>query len=149
MAAEGTPVTRVDFYILPDADEQRRQIYLCRIADKASRLGHRIWIHAPADQQAAALDERLWTFSQESFVAHDRSGGETALAAPVVIGDGEAPDSDRALLINEDEEIPAFADRFARIAEIINQDDATRRRGRAHYAYYRDRGFELHYHRIE
>jgi DNA polymerase-3 subunit chi len=141
--------TRVDFYILPDADEDRRQVYLCRIADKAWRLGHRIWIHAPANAHAAALDERLWTFSQESFVAHDRSGGETALAAPVVIGDGEEPDSDRALLINEDEDIPAFADRFARIAEVINQEDTTRRRGRSHYASYRDRGFELHYHRID
>ena len=149
MAAEGVTVPRVDFYILPDADEDRRQVYLCRIVDKAYRLGHRIWIHAPANARAAALDDRLWTFSQESFVAHDRSGGETALAAPVVIGDGEEPDGDRALLINEDEEIPAFTDRFARIAEVINQDDAIRRSGRAHYAYYRDQGFELHYHRIE
>lgn len=149
MAADGVPVTRVDFYILPDADEDRRQVYLCRIVDKAYRLGHRIWIHAPVNGRAAALDERLWTFSQGSFVAHDRSGGETALAAPVVIGDGEEPDGDRALLINEDEEIPPFADRFTRIAEVINHDDAIRRRGRAHYAHYRDQGFELHYHRIE
>lgn len=149
MAVDGTLVTRVDFYILPDADEHRRQVYLCRVIDKAYRTGHRIWVHAPANDRATALDERLWTFAQGSFVAHDRSGGETALAAPVVIGDGEEPDGGRALLINEDEEIPPFAGRFTRIAEVINQDDVTRRRGRAHYVYYRDAGFELHYHRVE
>ena len=103
----------------------------------------------PSDARAAALDERLWTFSQESFVAHDRIGGEAATASPVVIGNGDEPDGERGLLVNEDAEVPAFAARFERIAEVINQEQATRQRGRAHYAYYRDQGFELHYHRVE
>lgn len=142
-------MARVDFYILSDADEDRRQVYLCRVVDKAYRLGHRVWIHAPAEARAAALDERLWTFSQESFVAHDRAGSDGAGTTPVIIGDGGEAGEERALLVNEDAEVPACAHRFARIAEIVNSDDAVRRRGRAHFQYYRDQGFELHYHRVD
>lgn len=140
---------RVDFYILSDADEDRRQVYLCRVVDKAYRLDHRVWIHAPASGHAAALDERLWTFSQESFVAHERAGGDGAAGAAVVIGDGAEADTDRAMLVNEATEVPGFAARFERIAEVVNSDDAVRRRGRAHFQYYRDQGFELHYHRVD
>lgn len=140
---------RVDFYILSDADEDRRQVYLCRVVDKAYRLGHRVWIHAPAEAHAAALDERLWTFSQESFVAHDRAGADGTGATRVVIGDSAEADEDRVLLVNEDTEVPASAHQFDRIAEIVNSDGPVRRRGRAHFQYYRDQGFELHYHRID
>lgn len=138
---------RVDFYILPDDDEQRRQVYVCRLTEKAYRTGHRVWIHVPAAERASTLDDRLWTFSQGSFVPHERVGGE-ATDCPVVLGDGDAPAADFDLLINEDAEVPAFFAGVGRIAEVINQDDETRRRGRARYAFYRDQGCELHYHRV-
>ncbi len=140
---------RVDFYILADADEDRRQVYLCRVVDKACRLGHRVWIHARSSSHASTLDERLWTFSQESFVAHDLAARDADAATPVVIGDGGEADTDRALLVNEDGDVPECATRFERITEVVNSDDTVRRRGRAHFQYYRDQGFELHYHRVD
>ncbi len=138
---------RVDFYILPDADEHQRQTYLCRLVDKAYRLGHRVWIHTPAADHAAALDERLWTFSQASFVPHERAQASEPDSA-VVLGEGLEPAGERALLVNEGSEVPAFFERFARVAEIVNQDEGVRRRSRERYAFYRDRGYELHHHRV-
>jgi DNA polymerase-3 subunit chi len=138
---------RVDFYILNAADEEQRQIYLCRIADKAFGLGHRIWIHT-AQGGADALDARLWTFSQGSFLPHERADSPDAADCAVVLGDGAPPDSDRALLINDDTAVPAFAAQFERIVEIIDQSEATRRRGRERYAHYRDQGFELRTHQL-
>ena len=140
-------MTRVDFYILPDADEARRQTYLCRLVDKAYRLGHRVWVHVPAGGRAEALDDRLWTFSQGSFVPHERSDGEDP-DCPIVLAAGQEPASDRDLLVNEAAEVPAFFSRFPRVAEIINQDAETRRLGRERYAFYRDRGYELHHHEV-
>ena len=140
-------MTRVDFYILPDADEERRQTYVCRLADKAYRTGHSVWIHVPGSGQAATLDDRLWTFSQGSFVPHERADA-AAPDCPVVLGEGIEPPADRYLLINEDVEVPEFFSRFPRVAEVINQEDAVRRRGRERYAFYRDRGYELHYHKV-
>lgn len=141
-------MTRVDFYILPDADEDRRRVYLCRLVDKAYRLGHRVWIHVPAPELASALDERLWTFSQGSFVPHERAEpGEPDERCPVLLG-GAEPDAERQLLVNEGSEVPPFFSRFERVAEVINQADESRRHGRDRYAFYRDRGYELHHHRV-
>lgn len=139
-------MTRVDFYILPDDDEDRRQVYLCRLVDKAWRMGNRVWIHVPEDARAEALDERLWTFSEGSFLPHERSG-EGADDCPVILGGGD-PDSARELLVNEDAEVPSFFSRFERVAEVINQDPESKSKGRARYAFYRDRGYELHHHEV-
>ncbi|MDZ7749811.1 MAG: DNA polymerase III subunit chi [Halofilum sp. (in: g-proteobacteria)] len=140
-------MTRVDFYILPDADEDRRQTYLCRLAEKAYRLGHRVWIHVPADDRAGALDDRLWTFSQGSFVPHERAS-DADPDCPVVLAEGLEPGSDCELLINEDAEVPSFFSRFPRVAEVVNQNGEIRRRGRERYTFYRDRGYELHHHEV-
>lgn len=141
-------MTRVDFYILPDADEDRRQVYMCRLADKAWRMGHRIWIHVPAAARAEMLDERLWTFSQGSFLPHERAeDGAIDSECPVILGAGE-PDGERQLLINDAVEVPPFFSRFERVAEVINQDPESKTGGRARYAFYRDRGYELHYHNV-
>lgn len=142
-------MTRVDFYILPDADEDRRQVYLCRLVDKAYRLGHRVWIHVPDARRAAALDDRLWSFNQGSFLPHERAGDEEADPdCPVVLGESGDPGDARELLVNEDGDVPAFFTRFERVAEVVNQDDEIRRRGRERFAYYRDHGYELHYHKV-
>ena len=140
---------RVDFYILADGDEQRRIQYLCRLVDKAYRLGHRVWIRTPVPTHAAVLDERLWTFSQGSFVPHQRAGGEGERACPVVIGEQPGDGDERHLLINEGSEVPAFGDLFDRIAEVVNQDPETRAAGRARYARYRDAAYDLHHHQVE
>jgi len=138
---------RIDFYLLPDADEAKRQIYVCRLVDKAYRLGHTVWLHTASDEHARALDERLWTFSQPSFVPHERAGsGEPD--CPVVVGEGKQPASPRDLLVNEATDVPTFVDRFARVAEVVNQDDGVRRRSRARYAAYRDQGYALHHYRV-
>lgn len=139
-------MTRVDFYILPDADEDRRQLYLCRLVDKAWRMGNRVWIHVPGDKRAEALDERLWTFSEGSFLPHERAA-DGASDCPVILGEGD-PDSARELLVNEDTEVPSFFSRFQRVAEVINQDPESKSQGRARYAFYRDRGYELHHHEV-
>jgi DNA polymerase-3 subunit chi len=38
---------------------------------------------------------------------------------------------------------------FDRVAEIICQDDAVREAGRAHYRFYRERGYPLHHHELK
>ena len=137
---------RIDFYILPDADEDRRQVYLCRFVEKVTRLGHRVWIHAPAT--ATALDDRLWTFSQGSFVAHERAGTEADPECPVLIGETEEPPEAREVLVNDGGEIPAFLDRFERVAEVVNAEPESRSRARERFRQYRERGFELHHHQV-
>ena len=140
-------MSRVDFYILSDVDEVHRQTYLCRLVDKATRNRHRVWIHAP--DSARALDERLWSFSQGSFLPHEMSGEEADPECPVLIGEQGEPGGGRDFLVNDSDEIPPFADRFERIAEVVGGDAEHRRRARARFRQYRDHGHELHHHEVD
>lgn len=140
-------MSRVDFYILPDDDELRRQSYLCRLVDKATRSGLRVWVHAP--ESAESLDDRLWTFSQGSFVPHERAGADADPACPVLIGASEEPPDEREVLVNDGDEIPSFVARFDRIAEVVNAEPDRRKRARERFRQYREQGHEMHHHEVE
>ena len=55
-------MTQVDFYVLKDDSALNRVQFACRLADKAYRLGHRVYIHTESAQQTRQLDDLLWTF---------------------------------------------------------------------------------------
>ena len=146
-------MTRVDFYILEEPAEQVRLTLACRLCDKAFRLGHRVYVHAPDAQAAAQLDQTMWTFNAGSFVPHSLAALPAdypeGAPAPVLIGHGdEPPDEHWDLLVNTATDVPLFFSRYRRVAEVIGGDDAQRDAGRARYRFYRDRGYELHSHRL-
>jgi DNA polymerase-3 subunit chi len=62
---------------------------------------------------------------------------------------GTAPLPVHEWLINLRLERSAHFAAFDRVAEIICQDDAVREAGRAHYRFYRERGYPLHHHDLK
>ncbi len=141
-------MTRVDFYILPDQAEQNRMVLACRLAEKAFRQGHQIYIHTSSEQVSEQLDELMWTFRQNSFVPHQLA--TAADQAPVTIGHQEqAPDEQADVLLNMSAEVPLFFSRFKRVAELVNQAEDTRQQGRIRYKFYRDRGYPMHTHNLQ
>lgn len=145
-------MTRIDFYIL-EAEHGDREQFACRIAEKAYRLGHGVYIHTGDAQQAERLDELLWTFKQNSFIPHGIDGQSPDPEAAVLIGhDGDTETSSHArgreVLINLDQEIPLFFSSFQRVAEVIDQRPEHKQQGRARYKFYRDRGYPLDTHNI-
>lgn len=145
--------TRVSFYVLAANDAGARLGYACRLMEKAWKLQHRIHAHAADTGTARALDELLWTFRQGSFVPHALvlPAGSVTLA-PITIGAADAmppagpPAAD--LLVNLAPDVPAFFDRYPRVAEIIDGSAAGREAGRARHRYYRDRGIEPETHEV-
>ncbi len=142
-------MARVDFYILAQPDERARQLLACRLAEKAWRLDHSVYIHAKDRADAERLDDLLWTFRDGSFVPHGMAGRDDDTDdSPVMIGYETARVGDRDLLINLCDEIPSFAEGFPRIAELVTSDEKCRDLSRDRYAAYRDRGHELNTHRL-
>ncbi len=145
-------MTRIDFYIVDAAGEPALATLCCRVAGKAHRHGKRIYVHTGSASLAALVDERLWTWSQSSFLPHARVG--TLRSArdierhPVIIGTDEPPPAEADLLINLAETVPSFFSRFDRVADLVDADDARRAAGRERYRFYRDRGYELSNHQI-
>lgn len=145
--------TRVSFYVLSEAGAGSRLGYVCRLVEKAYKLQHRIHAHVPDAGMAKNLDDLLWTFRQGSFVPHELlAPGNTPPRAPVTIGAADAaapaepPDAD--LLINLATDVPAFYQRFGRVAEVIDGSPAGREAGRARHRFYREQGLEPETHEV-
>ena len=141
-------MTRVDFYILQQDDERGRPLLACRLADKAFRLGHKVYIHTDSESQTVQLDELLWTFSAGSFVPHAPFSEEALASHPVLIGHDAEPHSHIDVLVNLAAEVPLFFSRFDRVAEIIGGDAEQKHSGRERYRFYRDRGYALETHNV-
>ena len=139
-------MAQVDFYVLDKFDEHSRYTLACKLAEKAWRLENTIHIHTMSQADAERLDELLWTFRDGSFVPHELvSSGNPA---PVSIGYDSNTIESRDLLINLCDEIPAFADTFPRIAELVTSEENCRQKSRERYAVYRDQGHTLEMHKI-
>ncbi len=137
---------RVDFYILPTDDPDARLTVACRLAEKAWRQSLGVYLHCQDAAQRERLDERLWRFKGEAFIPH--GDAESDPDAPVVLGLGEDPGRHCELLINLDLRVPAFHERFARIAELVVEEPAIRQAGRDSFRFYRERGYPLQDHRL-
>ncbi|MCL4315846.1 MAG: DNA polymerase III subunit chi [Gammaproteobacteria bacterium] len=137
-------MTRVDFYILSEPDKLG---FVCRLVEKTFHLGHRIYVHAESEEQAAQLDGLMWTFKQGSFVPHALRGADADDEFPILIGH-QAPPAPRAVLVNLRAELPDFFARFERIAEIVTPDEASKQGGRERFRLYRERGCALETHTI-
>lgn len=139
-------MAQVDFYVLDRVDEHARLTFACKLAEKAWRLQNKIHIHTMTQADADRLDEMLWTFRDGSFVPHELAGGETN--APISIGFGDTSVEPRDLLITLCDDIPAFADSFPRVAELVTSESDCRQKSRKRYAAYRDQGHTLETHKI-
>ena len=142
-------MARIDFYILAQTDERARHLLACKLAEKAWRLDHSVWIHAKDNGDAERLDELLWTFRDGSFVPHGLAGrNDGTEVSPIMIGCDAQSVETRDLLINLTDEIPSFAEGFPRVAELVTSDENCRQLSRKRYATYRDQGHELNTHNL-
>ena len=142
-------MTQVDFYLLQDNSAQNLMGFACRLADKAYRLGNRVFIHTESVDQTRQLDELLWTFQQNSFVPHAIYQAAQNNPPPVLLAHNGEPDASNQVLINLAAEVPLFFSRFERVAELVNQNADIRQHGRSRYTFYKDRGYPLRTHEIK
>lgn len=146
-------MTSVDFYILPSsAARMSCELLACRLAEKAYHIQHQVYVHTQSQQDAAELDELLWTFNQGSFLPHQRI--ENNSPSPITIGYGllafnETPLDDYDVMINLSHDIPKHFSRFSRVAEIVGSGEEARTQSRERYRFYRDRGYPLKSHALD
>jgi len=124
--------------------------YLCRLLRKASHAGQRAWVLLPPPW-AAELDAALWTFAPHEFIAHARHGcSPEALwrRAPVVLAEQVPPQTDAhwPLLINLLAPLPEGWQGFARLIEIVPQDEALKQAARQRWRSYAGQGRAIERH---
>ena len=143
---------QVDFYVRPEASPDAVESFACRLVEKVWQRGHAVLVLAESDVAARRLDDRLWTFRDESFVPHRRidanaSPADRTVDAPVIVGTPGTWDGALDVVVNLTTEVPDEAARAERIAEVVPDRGAGRDAGRRRYREYRDRGFEIRIHR--
>lgn len=138
---------RVDFYILPDNGNQQR--FVCSLVNKIWQQGNYVYVHTNSREEAGMLDDLLWTFNDISFIPHTLDDPAAGDAVPVMLGwRDKAPEHCR-IMVNLSEQVPAMAEKFDRIAEIVAGDEHQKKMARQRYRDYRERGYDLHDHKIE
>ena len=139
-------MTRVDFYILRAEALEERWLFGCRLAEKAYRAGHRVYLHTGNPELSKTLDDLLWSFRNDSFLPHNLLDEAQPVRANVEIGHGHDPLDHADVLINLANDIPNFFSRFTRVAEVVVQEPAVLESTRKGFGFYRDRGYPLQTH---
>ena len=141
-------MTRISFYILKGQQEHDRQVFACRLIEKAYLQGNDVYVHLENEQQAIQLSQTLWSFRPDSFVPHDLMHQQYDTTSPILIGYNASPPRLMNLLVNLSPQQPMFFSQFERVAEFINDDEQIKQDGRERYRFYQQRGYELESHTI-
>ncbi len=141
-------MTRVSFYILKGSEAHDRQVFACRLIEKAYKQGQHIYIHTDNLEQAEQINQILWSFRGDSFIPHQLIDESDETHCPVLIGHDAKPSRLMNLLINLGSQQPIFFSQFERVAEFINDDKQLKISGRERYRFYQQRGYELTTHKI-
>ena len=127
--------TRVDFYLLTDADPRARARVACRLAEKAFESGQRVHLHCTDAAETETIDRLLWTFRDRAFLPHGLAGSDE----PIELGHAE-PATAAPVLINLTDEVPSWYARFERVVEIVAGEESSKQTGRIRFRVYRDHG---------
>jgi DNA polymerase III subunit chi len=156
-------MTRIDFYILSSTDAEARCRVVCKLIDKATTRGQRVFVHSDDTDLLQQLDECLWSYRPDRFIAHELVTQPLAIACDpsqplaasasdddlqTVTLSCQAPTRTDAILINLASQVPVFFSRFERTLEVVDQEDENRLDGRTRYRFYQERGYPLQHHNL-
>lgn len=138
-------MSRVDFYVLSQAQPNARLQQACVLAEQATAGLRHVYVQMQCAADVEQLDELLWTFRDGSFLPHEVYAGAPASHARtlVLLGQMPAPASHRQLLINLQDALPQNLEDYEHIAEIVALDPEHKRMARERYRQYRKYGCVL------
>ncbi len=136
-------MTQIDFHTsVPD-----KLHYTCRLVRKAANEGWQVVIFCTDADEQARLDQALWVFAEQEFLAHVAAEDTLASVTPIILtARDDLPLPHHRLLINLSARTPAHFARFERLIEVVSTDPDETVAGRQRYGYYNQRGYPLQHH---
>ena len=142
-------MTEIWFYHLQSQSLER---VLPTLIEKSLEKGWRVALQARSEERLEALDSWLWTFSDESFLAHGRAGDGEPNLQPVYLTTGiENPNGAALRLLVEGAKIgPALInesdENYARVVALFDGNNAEElSHARAQWKELRELGFAATY----
>ncbi|RTE66573.1 DNA polymerase III subunit chi [Amphritea opalescens] len=131
-------MSQADFYVLPNAEPESRNAFLCRLADKVLGRGLNVFIRVANETEANRLDQLLWDYRPDAFIPHGILNQKPD--APVQIGWGDQLPTHRDVYINLGLDASAETLKFDRILEIVIQQPDILAATRQNFALYKKNG---------
>ncbi|WP_020405678.1 DNA polymerase III subunit chi [Hahella ganghwensis] len=136
---------KADFYLLNTAASEAVDHFVCRLAEKAVRLGNQIYIACRDQEQIVFLDDLLYEFKTDCFLPHCRVNDPDTLA-PIVLGEGLHPDQKPSVVVN----LSSIAyTETSRVIEIVPNASAEKHIARNKFKEYKEVGFDMNTHSLE
>jgi DNA polymerase-3 subunit chi len=140
----------VVFYVLASSSQHERQDFACRLIEKIYRSGRYCYVLTENAEQAAEIDQALWTFRAGSFVPHQQHRGALpAYQNTILIGGSDIPEPWQAIIVNLSGHFPPTVSPCERIVEILDNSEASKLAGRQRFRHYQEAALEIVTHRQE
>jgi DNA polymerase-3 subunit chi len=146
-------MTDIKFYVCQrdGLDERLKLSY--KLVNMALKHNFKIHIHTDNEQTSQKVDHLLWSQEAQSFITHtvlneDTNPQGSVSMEQVVISHDVEPIHNCDYLINLSNQRPSFFSRFLKVAEILDNNENIISAGRERYAFYRDRGYTLEFHKL-
>jgi DNA polymerase III subunit chi len=143
------PSIQVDFYLLSEENRDALLNLACRLLEKAYLQNLKSWVWCKDKPEADALDLKLWTFKEDSFIPHAQNHETLAHPPLIQIATHYPPQTDAVLLLNLSSELVSPSASLTRILEIVPSTEHEKEVCRAHYRAYRDAGYKLNTHQLD
>lgn len=136
------------FYVLASSSQHERQDFACKLIEKIYRGGQFCYVLTDNPEQAAEIDELLWTFRAGSFVPHQLYRGQLPdYPNTILIGGGDIPLDWQKVIVNLSTHFPPTIAPTERIVEILDNSEASKQAGRQRYRHYLEAGLEITTHK--
>lgn len=137
-------MSEVFFYHL---QRQPLERVLPTLLEKALQRGWRAAIQVTSEERATALDDHLWTYDEQSFLAHGRADEAEAREHPIVIAlDFTNPNDAAIRFLVDGAALPPDAARYERLMVIFDgHDDDQLARARTQWKEVKAAGHEATY----
>jgi DNA polymerase-3 subunit chi len=137
-------VTEFRFHHL---ERQRIDQAIPHLLERAYEAGRRISVRAPSDEMIAALNDRLWSYDDASFLPHGAAGDGDPASQPIFLTSrAENPNRATMLVILSGCEASPEDEAFEEVVLLLDgRDEAAVAEARAWWKTLRDEGRTLSY----
>lgn len=137
-------MSEVFFYHL---QRQPLEAVLPRLLERSRARGWRALVKAATPERLAALDERLWSYTDESFLPHGTDREAEPQQQPILLTLGDANrNGAAALFLVDGAEIPADLSAYERVMYLLDGgDEEAVAAGRTAFRALREAGHDLSY----
>jgi len=142
-------VPEISFYVLPTESAHQRDLFACKLIEKAYRSGSFAYVLTDSLEQSQLIDNLLWTFRAGSFIPHQVYTGELpTIESVILIGSSNPPEHWQKTIIKLSSQCPQDFRQAASILEILDNSEETKAWGRNRYRQYQQAGIEIATHKM-